>query len=108
MLHELHDGHKGAKKMQHLAMDRFFWQGMVADIAEYVKHCKVCTTPKATQAIEPMSPREFPESPWQDLTADFFHNNNTEYHLIVDSFSKHQFLYKNSSKAADPIAKKIK
>ena len=39
MLHELYDGHKGVKKMQHLARDRVYWQGIDADIAEYVKHC---------------------------------------------------------------------
>ena len=81
---------------------------MDVDITDYVKHHEVCTTHKATQAIEPLLPRDIPEGPWQDLAADFFHHNNVEYLLIADSFSKYLFLYKISSKAADPVIKKIK
>ena len=107
MLHEIYDGHKGVEKMQHLARDRIYWQGMGADIAEYVKHCKVYTKHKATQAIEPMLPKDIPEGPWQDLATDFFHHNKAEYLLIADSFNKYPFLYKISSKTYDSIVKKI-
>ena len=69
MLHDLHDGHKGVKKMQHLARDRIYWQGLDADITEYVKHCKMCTMHKATQSIEPMLPRDIPEGPWQLISS---------------------------------------
>ena len=103
----LNNGHKGVK-IQHLARDRIYWQGKEADITEYVKLCKICTTHKATQAIEPMLPRDIPEGPWQYLAADFFHHNNAEYLIIAESCSKYPFLYKISSKAADPIVKKIK
>ena len=65
---------------------------MDADIAEYVKYCKICTRHKAMQAIQPMLPRDIPEGPWQDLTADFFHYNSSEYLLIADTFSKYPFL----------------
>ena len=57
--------------MQHLTHDRIYWQGMDADITEYVKNCKICTRHKAMQAIQPMLPRDILEGPWQDLTADF-------------------------------------
>ena len=59
---------------------------MDADIIENAKHCKICTKHKATQAIQPMLSRDVPESPWQDITADFFHHNNTEYLLITETF----------------------
>ena len=55
-----------------------------------------------------MVPRDISEGLWQDLAADSFHHNNAEYLLIADSFSKYPFLYKMSSKAADPIVKKMK
>ena len=81
------NGHKGIEKMQYLARDRICWQGMDVDIAEYVKHYKVFTTHKATQAIEQMLPSDIPEGTWQDLAADFFHQSNAEY-LLADNFNK--------------------
>ena len=93
MLHDLHEGHKRLEKMQHLAHDRIYWQGMDADITEYVKNCKICTRHKAMQAIQPMIPRDIPKGPWQDLAADVFHHNNADYLLIADTFSKYPFLY---------------
>ena len=45
MQHDPHSGHKGIKQMQHLVRDRIYRQGLDADIAEYVKHCEVCTKP---------------------------------------------------------------
>ena len=99
MLHDLHEGHKGVGKMQHLTQDKIYWQGMDADIAEYVKNCKICTKHKATWAVQLMLPRDIPEGPWQDLAADFFQHNNTDYlHIIADTFCKYLFLYKISSK----------
>ena len=108
MLHDLHEGHKGIEKMQHLTCDKIYWQGMDVDITEYVKNCKICTKHKATQAIQPMIPRDIPEGPWQDLTADFFHHNNSDYLLIADTFCKYPFLYRVTSKAAEPVTIKLK
>ena len=88
--------------------EKIYWLGLDADITEYVKHCTICTKHKATQATQPMIPRDIPEGPWQDLAVDFFHHNNTEYILITDTFSKYPFLYKVSSKAAEPVTKRIK
>ena len=108
MLHDLHEGHKGIEKMQHLAHDKIYWQRMDADITEYVKNCKICTKHKSMQAIQPMIPRDIPEGPWQDLAADFFHHNNSDYLLIADTFCKYPFLYKVTSKAAEPVTCKLK
>ena len=55
-----------------------------------------------------MMPKDVPEGPWQDLATDFFKHNNTEYLLIEDTFSKYPFLYKVSSKAAEPVTQRIK
>ena len=47
MLYDLHEGHRGIEKMQHLARDKIYWQGMDADITEYIKkNCKKPRTPK--------------------------------------------------------------
>ena len=78
--------------MQQLVRDIVYWQGMDADFADYVKHCKFCITHKATQAIKLMLPRDILEGPSQDLAPDFFHHNNTEYLPIVDTVSKYPYL----------------
>ena len=59
---------------------------MDTDIAEYVKHCKVCTMHKARQAIEPMLPRDIPEGPWQDPAADFFDHIVISFSFGINSY----------------------
>ena len=63
ILSNLHEGHKGIEMMQHLTREKIYWQGIDADITEYVKHCKTCTKHKAMQAVQPMMPKDVPEGP---------------------------------------------
>ena len=60
------------------------------------------------QAIQPMIPRDISEGPWQDFAADFFHHNNPDYLLIGDTFCKYPFLYRVTSKAAEPVTLNLK
>ena len=87
-LHELHETHLGIEKMQHRARAMMYWHRMNADIIEYVKHCKTCIQNKATQHMQPMIPRDVPDTPWQDLAADFFTYKTNDYLLVADTFSK--------------------
>ena len=99
--------HRGIEKMRHLSQHTVYWLGLDADIADYVNRCKTCTQYKAKQAVQPMLPRDVPESPWQELAADFFTHNHKEYLLIADTFSKYPFVYQISSKSAESINKKL-
>ena len=54
-----------------------------------------------------MLPRDVPDSPWQELAADFFTHNHKEYLLIADTFSKYPYVYQTSSKTAESITKKL-
>ena len=107
ILSDLHGNHRGIEKMRHLSQHTVFWPGLDADIADYVNHCKTCTQHKAKQAVQPMLPRDVPDSPWQELAADFFTHNHKEYLLIADTFSKYPFVYQISSKTAESINKKL-
>ena len=107
MLSNLHGNHRGIEKIRHLSQSTVYWPGLDADIADYVNHCKTCTQHRAKQAVQPMLPRDVPDSPWQDLVADFFTYNHKEYLLIVDVFSKYPFIYQTSSKTAESIIKKL-
>ena len=107
MLSDLHGKHRGIEKMRHLSQHTVYWPGLDADIADYVNHCKTCTQHKAKHAVQPMLPRDVPDSPWQELAADFFTHNHKEYLLMVDTFSKYPFVYHLSSKTAKSVNKKF-
>ena len=106
MLSHLPGNHRGIEKMRHLSQNTVYLPGLDAKIANNVNHCKTCTQHKAKQAVQPMLPRDVPDSPWQDLAADFFTYNHKEYPLIADTFSKYPFIYQ-TSKTAEYIIKKL-
>ena len=109
MLSELHNGHKGIEKMKTFSRERIYWQGIEANIIEYVKYCQICTKYTATQAIQLMLPRVHTRRPLaRSCSRLFHHHNTTEYLPIADTFCKYPFLYKISSKAAEPITQAIK
>ena len=106
MLSDLHN-HRGIEKMRYLSLTTAYWPGIDADIANYVNCCKTCTQHKARQAVQPMLPRDVPDSLWQDLATDFFTYNHKEYFLIMDTFNKYPFIYQTYSKSVDSIIKKL-
>ena len=106
-LHELHETHLGIEKMQHRARATMYWPGMNADIIEYVKCCKTCIQNKATQHMQPMIPRDVPDTPWQDIAADFFTYKTNDYLLVADTFSKYPFTYKMHKKTAETVIHKL-
>ena len=67
----------------------------------------MCMKFKATQAVQPMLPREVSNRPWQDIAADFFNFNGREHLLLIDKFSKDFFIHKTSSETTDTIIKKL-
>ena len=81
----------------------YYWPGIDADIAQYVKRCKTCTQHKTTQHIQPMIPRDVPEAHWQELASDFFNFKGKEYLLIADAFSKYPFTFRMSTKTSDTV-----
>ena len=106
-LHELHETHLGIEKMQHRARAMMYWPGMNMDIIEYVKCCKTCIQNKATQHMQPMIPRDVPDTPWQDLAADFFTYKTNDYLLVTDTFSKYPFTYKMHKKTSETVIHKL-
>ena len=54
-----------------------------------------------------MLPRDVPEAPWQDLTADFFNFKAKEYILIADTFSKYPFAFRMTTKTAEIVIQKF-
>ena len=50
-----------------------------------------------------MLPRDIPDGPWQEITADCLTHKGGEYLLICSLFSKYPFLYKVSTKSAQSL-----
>ena len=102
-LNELHDMHLGIEKMQHRARAITYWSGIDTDIVEYVKHCKACIQHKASKHIQPMIPRNVPEAPWQDLTADFSLSKTRSTYYLQIHLANTPSPFKISTKTADTI-----
>ena len=106
-LYDLHDSHQGIEKMTHIARSNVYWPGIDADISDYVRRCTICTKFKASQSTQPMLPRDIPDSPWQELAADYFTHKGKDYLLIANTFSKYPFVYKVHSKTTDSIINRL-
>ena len=102
-LYDLHVSHQCIEKMTHIARSNVYWPGIDTDISDYVRRCTICTKYKASQATQPMLPRDIPDSPWQELAADYYTHKSKDYLLVADTFSKYPFIYKVHSKTTDSI-----
>ena len=89
--------------MQAQAREAVYWPSIDADIANYVCQCTICTKYKASLPAQPMLPRDVPNGPWQEITADYLTHKGREYLLICDLFSKYPFVYRLSTKSAQSL-----
>ena len=102
-LADLHGAHLGVDRMQAQAREAVYWPGIDADIADYVSRCTICNKHKASLPAQPMLPRDTPDSPWQDITANYMTHKGHEYLIICNAFSKYPFMYKVTSKSAQSL-----
>ena len=102
-LADLHRAHQGIDKMQAQVREAVYWPGIDADIADYVSWCTICTKHNASPPAQHMLPRDVPDSPWQEIKADYSTLKIKEYLLICNLFSKYPFLYKVSTKSAQSL-----
>ena len=58
---------------------------------------------KSLPPTEPMLPRDIPDGPSEEITADYLTHQGKEYLLICDVFSKYPFLYKVTTKSAQSL-----
>ena len=90
--------------MQAQAREAVYWPGIDADTVNYVCQCTICTKHKASPSVQPMLPRDIPNGPWQEITADYLTHKGKEYLLVCDLFSKYSFLYKFSTKSIQSLS----
>ena len=89
--------------MQAQAREAVHWPGIDTDIAEFVIQCTICTKHKASPPAQPMLPRDIPDGPWQDISADYMTHKGHEYLIICNAFSKYPFIYRVILKSAQSL-----
>ena len=89
--------------MQAQVREAVYCPSIDADITNYVCWCTICTKHKASPTAQPMLPRDIPDGPWQEITANYLTHKGREYLLVCNLLSKYPFLYKVSTKSAQSL-----
>ena len=89
--------------MQVQVREAVYWLVKDADITDYVHWCTICTKHKASPPSQPMLPRDIPDGPWQESTANYLAHKGRQYLLVCNLFSKYPFLYKVSTNSAQSL-----
>ena len=65
--------HPGKLKTRLLIKERYYWQGMSADIDQFVSNCHACRRSKVPRDKTPglLHPLPIPDRPWQHISVDF-------------------------------------
>ncbi|WVZ76158.1 LOW QUALITY PROTEIN: hypothetical protein U9M48_024156 [Paspalum notatum var. saurae] len=80
-------GHFGAKKIEQVLDDHFFWPKLRRNVERYVFRCITCH--KAKSRLNPhglYTPLPIPSVPWEDISMDF--RGRDSVFVVVDRFSK--------------------
>lgn len=88
-------GHLGIRKTINRVCNRYYWPGMVRDVANFVRSCKLCQEFKPNQ-VAPAGQMliTVPEEPWASVCADFVgplprtKHGNSVLLVLFDRFSK--------------------
>ncbi|XP_062538768.1 uncharacterized protein K02A2.6-like [Armigeres subalbatus] len=86
-----HEGHPGVRMMKNHLRVAVWWPRMDKDVEVYVKKCRGCMLVSAPDAPEPMSRRDLPSGPWQDIAIDFLGPLPEGQYLlvVVDYYSRY-------------------
>lgn len=100
VLKSLHDdilaGHQGVFRTQARVESRYFWEGMKADIADYVRNCPSCNVNKklGRKKYQQLQPLKL-ISPWMTVQMDYIgplkesRRKNVYILTMIDAFSKY-------------------
>ena len=87
--------HPGARRTQHVLLQRFWWPNLKEDTQDFVKACPVCNQHKTSRQAPAglLQPLPVPHRPWSHISMDFVtglpsSEGHTVILTIVDRFSK--------------------
>ncbi|XP_055612924.1 uncharacterized protein K02A2.6-like [Uranotaenia lowii] len=86
-----HEGHPGVRMMKSHLWASVWWPKLDQDVENYVKRCRGCALVAAPNPPEPMSRRDLPSGPWEDLAIDFLGPLPEGQYLfvVVDFYSRY-------------------
>ena len=87
VLKTLHSAHQGVLGMGTRARSVLFWPGMSKDIERTRENCIDCHRNAPSQAHLPTVPANPPQSPFDEIYADFFQFGGKHFLIIGDRFS---------------------
>jgi hypothetical protein len=91
-----HGGHHGAVKTLKRLNQSCWWEGMRAQVTDYVRGCEACARAKSSSQLPAglLQPLPIPGRPWEVITLDFVgplketKNGNSMVLVVMDKFSK--------------------
>ena len=86
-LKKLHAAHPGIVRMQSLARDLFFWNGMSNDIKQMVEQCEACQVHRPSLPAEPVINYLPADEPMHAISMDILQVNGVNFLIAVDRFS---------------------
>lgn len=101
-----HEGHPGSRMMKNHLRAAVWWPKMDQYTETFVARCRGCTLVSAPGAPEPMSRREMPARPWEDLAIDFLGPLPEGQYLfvVIDYYSRYfEICEMNTITAEDTI-----
>ena len=87
-MEQIHQGHLGTSKCQYRARQCVYWPGINKDIEQLVEACTTCQRHWPQEPRQPLKPTPPPERPWQQLRADLWRFDGSEYLVIINYYSK--------------------
>lgn len=108
-------GHLGVYKTFHKLSNQYYWPKMRADVANYIRRCKMCTCNKPEQKAPPgfMVGRPYVTRPWELISADLVGPLPKSSHgylyilVVVDYFSKFPVFFPLRSATGSSVVKSI-
>jgi hypothetical protein len=100
IMHWMHNsaagGHSGRDNTSARIKSLFFWKGLVKDVQQYIRNCKICQTCKPDLAASPglLQPLPIPSLIWSDISMDFIEglpasSGKHVIFVVVDRLSKY-------------------
>jgi transposase InsO family protein len=90
--------HPGRNKTSQIIASRYYWSGLLADVAQYVRNCHACRRATVPRDRPPglLQPLPIPEHPWQHIAMDFksFPKDrfgNDMIYVVIDRLGKRAY-----------------
>ena len=86
VLQKLHNNHQGNQCCRLRAKSLVWWLHIHSDIDSFIKQRRVCLK-SSVLPRKPLITATLLSHPWEKVTSDLFHLNNSTYLIVVDYYS---------------------